>query len=92
MYVCVCPRVRTWMLPPLTTVDYVMSFFLRECGEEQHGGRLPAAASQMRRNPAWCHEVHKINFVFVLFFLYVIAIGSNEGTNIEFKVSVTHNN
>lgn len=70
------------MLPPLTTVDYVMSSSLRECGREQHGGGQPAAASQMRRNPPQCPEAHKLKFVLLLL-SNVFAISSSEGTNIE---------
>lgn len=66
---CVQQRTRlcvsTWMLPPLTTADYIMSSSLRECGREQHGGWLAAAASHMRRNPAHCPQAHKFKFVFV---------------------------
>lgn len=64
---CVQQRTRlcvsTWMLPPLTTADYIM-FSLREHGREQHGGLLAAAASHVRTNPAHCPQAHKFKFVF----------------------------
>lgn len=49
---------------PLTTADYIMSSSVRECGREQHGGWLAAAASHMRRNPAHCPQAHKFKSVF----------------------------